>query len=160
MRIRPVYSDFIMNKRFKTKVDWWLAVLLCISPITSLFVLLKLYLDGDPNAWLGWFGVIIIAAVYTGLLFPFYYEMEEESLLIRFGCIRSRIPYSSIKKVVPTRDPISSPALSLDRLHIDTGDTLGTNISPADKSSFLKDLAGQVNHLVLADGQLLPKEES
>ena len=116
--------------------------------------------DGDPNAWLGWFGVIIIAAVYTGLLFPFYYEMEEESLLIRFGCIRSRIPYNSIKKVVPTRNPTSSPALSLDRLRIDTGDTLGTNISPADKSSFLKDLAGQVNHLVLADGQLLPKEES
>ena len=87
-------------------------------------------------------------------------QKYRESLLIRFGCIRSRIPYNSIKKVVPTRNPISSPALSLDRLRIDTGDTLGTNISPADKSSFLKYLAGQVNHLVLADGRLLSKEES
>ena len=48
--------------------------------IISLFVLVKLYVGGDPNAWLGWFGILIVGIVYGGLLFPFYYEMEEESL--------------------------------------------------------------------------------
>lgn len=148
-----------MTKRFKSKVDWWLAVLLCISPIISLFVLVKLYVGGDPNAWLGWFGILIVGIVYGGLLFPFYYEMEKENLLIRFGCVRGRIPYKSIKQIVPTRSPLSSPALSLDRLHIDAGNTLGLNISPVDKSNVLKYLAEQVDHLVLVDDCLLPKEE-
>jgi len=102
-----------VTKRFKSKVDWWLAVLLCISPIISLFVLVKLYVGGDPNAWLGWFGILIVGIVYGGLPFPFHYEMEKENLLIRFGCVRGRIPYKRIKQVVPTRSPVSSPALSL-----------------------------------------------
>ena len=95
-----------MTKRFKSKVDWWLAVLLCISPIISLFVLVKLYVGGDLNAWLGWFGILIVGIVYGGLLFPFYYEIEKENLLIRFGCLRGRIPYKRIKQVVPTRSPM------------------------------------------------------
>ena len=36
----------------------------------------------------------------------------------------------------------------------------GLNLKSCVLISFLKYLAGQVNHLVLADGQLLPKEES
>ena len=133
---------------------------MCISPLISFIVLLGFYLIDTPNAWFGWFGVLIVGSIYAGVIFPFYYELEDENLLIRFGCVRSRIPYHSIKKVTPTRNPISSPALSLDRLYVDTGNVLSVNISPADKSRFLKYLAEKVNHLVLLDNQLLPRNES
>ncbi len=147
------------NKRFKTKIDWWLAALLCVSPLISLLTLLGFYLLGISYAWLSWLGVLIVGLIYAGLIFPLYYELEEKTLLIRFGCIRSRIPYQRINKVIPTRSTSSSPALSLDRLYIDTGDNLAVNISPANKIRFLQALEEKANHLVLIDNQLVIKNE-
>jgi hypothetical protein len=42
--------------------------------------------------------------------------------------------------VVPTRNPLSSPALSLDRLRIEYGQGRAIMISPADKGPFLRAL--------------------
>jgi hypothetical protein len=50
--------------------------------------------------------------------------------------------------VVPTRNPLSSPALSLDRLHIRYGGSrMGIMISPVNKAVFLQDLAARVDGL-------------
>ena len=62
------------NKRFKTKIDWWLATLLCVSPLISLLTLLGFYLLGISYAWLSWLGVLIVGLIYAGLIFPLYYE--------------------------------------------------------------------------------------
>ena len=103
--------------------------------------------------------VLIVGLIYAGLIFPLYYELEDKSLLIRSGRIRSRIPYQRIKKVIPNRSTSSSPALSLDRLYIDTGDDLAVSISPTNKIRFLQALEEKANHLVLSDNQLVPKNE-
>ncbi|MBP95836.1 hypothetical protein CMK18_07775 [Candidatus Poribacteria bacterium] len=147
------------KKRFKTKIDWWLAILLCVSPLISLLTLLGFYLLGISYAWLSWLVVLIVGLIYAGLIFPLYYELEDNNLLIRFGRIRSRIPYQRIKKVIPTRSTSSSPALSLDRLYIDTGDDLAVSISPTNKIRFLQALEEKANHLVLIDNQLVSKNE-
>ena len=147
------------KKRFKTKIDWWLAILLCVSPLISLLTLLGFYLLGISYAWLSWLVVLIVGLIYAGLIFPLYYELEDKNLLIRFGRIRSRIPYQRIKKVIPNRSTSSSPALSLDRLYIDTGDDLAVSISPTNKIRFLQALEEKANHLVLIDNQLVPKNE-
>ena len=147
------------KKRFKTKIDWWLAILLCVSPLISLLILLGFYLLGISYAWLSWLVVLIVGLIYAGLIFPLYYELEDKSLLIRSGRIRSRIPYQRIKKVIPNRSTSSSPVLSLDRLYIDTGDDLAVSISPTNKIRFLQALEEKANHLVLSDNQLVPKNE-
>ena len=147
------------KKRFKTKIDWWLAILLCVSPLISLLTLLGFYLLGISYAWLSWLVVLIVGLIYAGLIFPLYYELEDKSLLIRSGRIRCRIPYQRIKKVIPNRSTSSSPALSLDRLYIDTGDDLAVSISPTNKIRFLQALEEKANHLVLSDNQLVPKNE-
>ena len=63
------------KKRFKTKIDWWLAILLCVSPLISLLTLLGFYLLGISYAWLSWLVVLIVGLIYAGLIFPLYPQM-------------------------------------------------------------------------------------
>jgi hypothetical protein len=71
------------------------------------------------------------------------YGMDETDLVIRVGLCRRRIPLAEILEVHPTRNPMSSPALSLDRLHVQFGPGFfkAVMISPMDRDRFLDDLA-------------------
>ncbi|HLT37322.1 MAG TPA: PH domain-containing protein, partial [Enhygromyxa sp.] len=75
----------------------------------------------------------------------------------RFGLVRSRLRYAEIRRVVPTRSMLSSPALSMDRLHVDAGSSLGPLISPRDKSGFLDALAAKAPQLVREGDSLVPR---
>jgi hypothetical protein len=68
---------------------------------------------------------------------------REHHLLVRFGICRQRIPLADIAEVHPTHNPLSSPALSLDRLRVQYGQGFfkAVMISPADRNGFLDDLA-------------------
>jgi hypothetical protein len=63
-----------------------------------------------------------------------------DHLRIRCGPVDSRIALSAITGITATRNPASSPALSLDRLQIDYGQGQSVMISPRDKESFIRDL--------------------
>ena len=102
----------MISPRFYSKIDKWLLILLIFLPINSIAVLVALYINGDANTWSGWLSLGIVAFVYGGLLWPLYYELEKEGLLIRYGLVHKRIPYTDIVKVSPSRNILSSPALS------------------------------------------------
>ena len=70
-------------------------------------------------------------------------SLVADALVVRFGLVRSRIPYSSIRSVRATRIPIASPALSLDRLAIDASRGLPVIIAPADRERFVAELAAR-----------------
>ena len=53
-------------------------------------------------------------------LFSGHCELQPEGVLIRFGMVRSRIPYTKIERIVPSHNLNSSPAFSLDRSQIHT----------------------------------------
>ena len=70
---------------------------------------------------------------------------------------------SALQGISPTRNPISNPALSLDRLRLERGMTLDTCISPADKAGFLRAVAARAPQLRLEGDRLVlkaPPEES
>ena len=71
------------------------------------------------------------------------YGLDDTHLLVRFGLCRQRIVLADISEVHPTSNPLSSPALSLDRLHVQYGEGFfkAVMISPADRNRFLDDLA-------------------
>lgn len=143
---------------FPSKVDWWIAAVLVLPPAAALAIIAGLQVNGEAQgAWGGWVVLGVVVAIYGGLVFPMRYELHDDALVIRFGLVRSRVPYHRIRQVVPTRNPLSSPALSLDRLHVDAGSALGPNISPADKAGFLAALAEHTPHLRLAGDRLLPR---
>lgn len=129
---------------FPTKIDGWLAAILVVAPLISLVGFL------DPNVWtsttillVALAGPAVFAAIYGLLVFPMRYGISSDELIIRHGVVRQRARLDKIVSVEPTRSPLSSPALSLDRLMISTGPRLRDNvmISPADRDRFLTLLA-------------------
>lgn len=129
---------------YKSKVDWWLVPLLAIPPIASLVVTVSAVQSGNREdlVW-GAGSILLVVGIYVGLVFPMRYGIGQDSLIVRFGLCRQRVALSAISKVYPTRNPLSSPALSLDRLRIQYGQGIfkAVMISPAERERFLKDLA-------------------
>lgn len=129
---------------YRSKVDWWLALLLCVPPVASVWVCVALVVDGKTSelSW-GLGSLLFVVGIYFGLVFPMRYGLDNTHLLVRFGLCRLRIPLVDILEVYPTHNPLSSPALSLDRLHVQFGQgfSKAVMISPADRDHFLDDLA-------------------
>ena len=102
-------------------------------------------ISGSMDAALGLLKVFLFEGiVFGGLVVPMYYEIGPTELLVRSGLLRYHVPLDGIESVRPSHNPLSSPAMSLDRLRIDyrvKGHKRVILISPADKSGFLDQLA-------------------
>jgi PH (Pleckstrin Homology) domain-containing protein len=135
-----------MSTRFKSKVDTWIGTILAGCLILSAGAFVVMIRVAVPLA-------ALIMAVGIGipasLLLCTDYTVENEVLLVRSGLFRSRIPLKDIVSIGPTRNPMSSPALSLDRLLITRRNGSDCMISPRDKEGFLQELR---NHGVEAIG--------
>ena len=66
-------------------------------------------------------GLDAAAAFMLWVLYTTRYLFTEDSLLIECGPFRYRVPLAEIVSVQPSRNPLSSPACSLDRLMIKWG---------------------------------------
>jgi hypothetical protein len=89
--------------------------------------------------------VLVLLAAMVGLLvsvlYGTAYTLEPGRLRARCGPFTSTVPLASVGSVVSTRNPLSGPALSLDRLAIRGADgrTL-LLVSPRDRAGFLREL--------------------
>ena len=79
------------------------------------------------------------AALVLWLLYGTSYRIEDDLLIANCGPFRFRVPLAEIDSVTPTRNPLSSPAVSLDRLEIRYGERR-LLISPEDQAFFLQTL--------------------
>lgn len=100
---------------------------------------------GDRQS--GWNSLLVgttTGAVVVVLTYPLYYEITASTLIVRCGMMpRTIVPLSAIRQVRPTRNPLSAPAWSLDRVSVDykVNDEPGfALISPGDKAVFMRDL--------------------
>src|SRR5690606_1532665 len=90
--------------------------------------------------------VALAALLLVGVILPLwilrstYYTLDARYLHVRSGPFKWRVPLRDIRAVRPTRSPLSSPALSLDRLRIEFGRAGSIMISPGDKDRFLTEL--------------------
>ncbi len=137
---------------YASKIDWWVVPVLCISPLAAIIVCAASLLSGStPGLVVGLITAAVVGAIYAGLVFPMRYGMDDTHLIVRFGACRQRIPLANITEVRPTRNPLSSPALSLDRLRVGygAGTFQAVMISPTDRDHFLDELAekAQLKHL-------------
>lgn len=65
-----------------------------------------------------------------------FVELQNETLLIAFGLIKKRIPYSDIAALSATNNPLSSLAAFFDRIEIKCKSKSDTLISVTDKERF------------------------
>ena len=129
----------------RSKRDGWLVLVLAFAILFPLAIGLCLLIATPARLA----GVLLIGVgVAVGILIywlinPLYYEIAESKLRVRAGPMRWTIPLDSIDEVYPTRNALSSPALSLDRLLIKYVNGSGRRalmISPEDQPAFLKAL--------------------
>src|SRR4051812_1849219 len=104
---------------FPSKIDWWLGALLIVAgTFSASMAIIAVLVSGLP--WK--VNVLIIggeALVIGFVAWTFTttrYLVGDGDLLVRSGPFRWRIALASIGSIVPTNNPLSSPALSLDRL--------------------------------------------
>ncbi len=126
---------------YPSKIDWWIALLLVLGPAVCALTARTVWVSVPGHAALVALAPLaIMAVIYATLVFPIRYGIDDTTLVVRFGVVRLRIPLADITEVMPTRNPLSSPAMSLDRLSIRYRDKR-VMISPADKAGFLDELA-------------------
>ncbi len=127
---------------YKSKIDMWLAAVLAFAIAASLYATVVVLTTGSASTW--WVALLTIGAgigLPMWLLLSTNYTLESRDLIVRSGPFRWRIESAEITDVTATSNPLSSPALSLDRLRIDYGRGNSIMISPRDKERFLADLA-------------------
>lgn len=123
----------------KSNIDAWLAVILVLTITISLFVGVTI-LSASGQWWVALVVVSLGIGLPLWLLFGTSYCLESDQLHIRSGPFKWHVPVAAITSVTPTRNPLSSPALSLDRLRIEYGPGKVVMISPRNKDIFLKDI--------------------
>jgi hypothetical protein len=93
-------------------------------------------------------GVLILVLIHT--YFNTYYTIAGNELKVRYGFIINKtIDIGSIKRVVPTRDMRSAPALSTDRVEIFYNQNDSVLISPEDQAEFIERLKGINGEIVV-----------
>ncbi len=147
-----------MSPAFPSKRDGWLVVVIWLAA-GLLIGTAWLQVGADGAAWLRALLVAVqlgAAAFMLWVLYGTVYRIEERHLRVRSGPFRWRIPLDAIVSVAPTRNPLSSLALSLDRLrvtHRASNRERGLLISPVDTAGFLAALADRCPQLAnTADG--------
>jgi ATP/ADP translocase len=97
---------------FPSKKDWWLGLFL------GLVVLLPLAMQLIYFQWIVVAVMLPVVGFLSWIWFGTCYRIDDQQLVVRSGPFVYRVPLESISSVKPTRNPFSSPALSLDRLAV------------------------------------------
>jgi hypothetical protein len=124
-----------MDKVYKSKIGLELVI-----PIAVLI--------GGPFLWMlflhAWAGVIVISLTAVFILHMFattYYTISGDTLDVKSGfIIHTTIDINTITKITATRNMLSAPALSLDRLEIFYNKYDSVLISPDDQAGFIAQL--------------------
>ncbi len=149
----------------QTKVDWWLGLLVGAGMAAPLVIGICVVASnsGPPQSWVTLL-TPVLAWVAVGLVaYPTRYEISERELTIRSGLLRWKIPVCDIQGAQPTRNPLSAPAWSLDRVRIDHekgGKTGFALVSPQDKSAFMRDLAAVDEDLELQEDSVVRRSRA
>lgn len=127
---------------FKSKVDTWLMLAMLFAVVCSVSAAIYM-LSREPSFALG-LNAVVIALVGGG--FPLWvlnstrYKVSADTLYVFCGPLKWQIAINTIHKIEPSRNPISSPALSLDRLLVTYEDGKQILVSPVNQVSFLNAL--------------------
>ncbi|MDO7192917.1 PH domain-containing protein [Acinetobacter nosocomialis] len=135
--------------KFRSKIDWWLLLIFVVITANIIF---KIYQEVHHSSiGTNFSHLIIYSLVIVVIWFPIfstYYVVENSTLVIKSLVFRWKINIDDIIQIEPTYNPLSSPALSLDRLKISymkNGRIAKVMISPKDKEGFLNTLRKNPN---------------
>ncbi len=140
------------SRPYPSKRDWWIVLIVWGTIAMTVLAGVKAAQSAFASS-LALAFVLSCAAVVLGMLtilYATYYIITGDRLVAHCGPFKKSVLLQDIEEVVPSHNPLSSPALSLDRLHVRCrGSVFGLLISPRDKQGFLADLVARTPQLRL-----------
>lgn len=130
-----VRGNIVLMVRYKSKIGWILVVIILFLLLIPIFQLLKQPFSIGPI-------FLLLPALFIGYIFiSTYYEIDDGVLRVKCGFLLNlSIPISSITKIEATKNPISAPATSFDRLEVFYNKFESVIISPKEKCAFIAHL--------------------
>lgn len=129
---------------YPSKVDKWLVIMVgCIIAGVSILIF---FVSRNTPAPPPKIMIVVPFLVFGIILWSFkstYYIVEGSTLIVKSAFMTWRIDIHHIEDVTPTRNPRSSPALSLDRLELryrQQGRIRTILVSPGEQRRFLEAL--------------------
>lgn len=122
---------------FSSKVDTWLFVIIVAVAVLSVISAIAL-LTIERNYLIALITLALGAGLPIWILVSTKYVIAGDKLRVRSGPFRWTVSISSISSVQPSHNPLSSPALSLDRLEIRYGSNRSILVSPKHRSRFIQ----------------------
>jgi hypothetical protein len=121
-------------KIYKSKVDWWLGLVL-VYPI---FRSVASIIEGE---WIGYIGIALCLLFIVFISISTRYIISENHLIVKcMFIVNDKIEISKIRKIEKTNSILSSPALSLDRIAIKFNKYDEVYISPKERQAFIDEL--------------------
>jgi len=85
--------------------------------------------------------MLALTAFCIHLFLKTHYVIDADNLIVHAGILyKKKIPVATVRKIVETRNPISAPAPSLDRIEIFYNRFDSVVISPEDKTGLIAEL--------------------
>ena len=135
----------------------WIGAIMCVGGGVA-------QLSGPAGPMLKGLVLVFLVAGACFLLWILYgtsYAFSPGGLHIRSGPFGILVPLAQIDSVVPSRNVLSSPACSLDRLLISYRQgRRKVLVSPEDKAGFLQALVARCTHLVLDGGRATRRQSA
>ena len=135
---------------FPSKIDRWIVWLTAI-PLTILAAAVTSALLAGPPLPAAFLmvGLEVLIVAFIGWTYRgTRYLVTDREVIARSGPFRWLIEIAGIESIRPSRSPLSSPAMSLDRLEIRYGGGRGLLISPKDREGFLEAVVARSRSLV------------
>jgi len=122
-------------KTYKSKVDYWLGLLLVYPIYLSVASLIK-------EQWMyGFAGLTFVIGIVFFISKTTRYSIKGNHLIIQcMWIVNCRIDITKIRKIQKTNSILSSPALSLDRIAIFYNKYDEVYISPKERKDFIEEL--------------------
>lgn len=128
--------------KFKGKISWWFyAIMIGVAALLIPIMIFSAVVDTNVIVFMINLLVFSVVELFCIPIVLFnYVELQKEALLIVFGFIKKKIPYSDIASLSATNNPLSSLAASLDRIEIKCRTKSSTMISVIDKERFFNEM--------------------
>ncbi len=126
---------------YRSQIDRWLLTVFGVSSAVSLLTAIGMFFVGASASTLVMVPVLVATfGLPWWIVLTTDYTVTNYSIEIRSGPFHWSVPLRDISRMEFTRSPLSSPALSLDRLRIQYTAGKLIMISPENREKFLADL--------------------
>jgi hypothetical protein len=136
------------DQTFRSKVDAWLALVVAGGVGAMWLSAVRRIWAGRPIDALDVIFPLLATAFIVWVFRATYYVITADALIVHAGPIRRTVRLQSIQRLRATHNPLSSPALSLDRIEVTYG-SKRILVSPRDKRGFVSAVMMRVPTVVL-----------